>query len=450
VESGPDGDEAQLELVSLRAEVEALGGELLDRYEEITLLYHLAQDMGAAFDVNQAAENVLARSLQVIPALLGMVLIGATAAELRVVAQSGAGEAAHRVELAQSAARVAMRSGALLMVHAGGSIPSGPDVIDEPVLVAPLLSGESTGCAPRPVGVVVLVGHRTADRFSAGEAQLGGVVARQLSQGIENVHVLRAIQEKERLESQLELAAQVQRSLLPLRTPQLDTAGFAAACLPAAQVGGDYYDYVPGPGGVMNIVVADVTGHGLGPGLITTMTRSILRAELQRPGSLAAAVAQTNKLMWDDLVATETFVTLFAARYDAAAGVVRFVNAGHHPALMRHPDGVVEELSSAGLPLGILASTRYGEGCRALGRGDAVLLFSDGVVEGGAPDGSVFGTSRLCSLLSGTDAASAQELVSRVVDELASFQGPDGQQDDVTVVAMRMHDAPVDEPVALA
>ena len=96
----------------------------------------------------------------------------------------------------------------------------------------------------------------------------------------------------------------------------------------------------------MTIVVADVAGHGLGPGLIMVMARSAFRAELRHAPSLAAALHATNTVIWDDLVATETFITLFVARYQPDTRVLQYADAGHQPALLRHTNGSIEELTA--------------------------------------------------------------------------------------------------------
>jgi phosphoserine phosphatase RsbU/P len=187
----------------------------------------------------------------------------------------------------------------------------------------------------------------------------------------------------------------------------------------------------------VNIVVADVTGHGLGPGLIMAMTRSVLRAELRRLGSLSEALQETNAVMWDDLVATECFITVFAARYEPQNRCLHYVNAGHPPALLHGGDGSSDELTSGGMPFGIVPSPNYEESSRQLEPGDVVLMFSDGVVEASSPDGVAYGLGGLSALVAeGT--RSASDLVARVLDDLTAFQGSGVQHDDITVVALHV------------
>ena len=423
------------ELVALQADVDSLTGELLNRYEEITLLYDLAREMGVVVDLEEASRTALARSLQIIPARLGVVLTGDDPDQLRTVASYGStGPDERRYQKAREVARVAMRNASLVMLEAGAASDGG---LSEPVLVAPLTIAGSSATDHGLAGVLAFVGHDHSDRFSAAEVQLCAVVAGQLGQGIENARVISQLREKERLESDLTLAAGIQRSLLPPHAPRLPGATLAAECLPAAQVGGDYFDFLLDANGGVNIVVADVTGHGLGPGLIMAMTRSVLRAELRRLGSLSEALQATNAVMWDDLVATEAFITVFAARYEPHTRSLSYVNAGHQPALLHRADGSADELKSDGMPFGIVPSPSYQESTRQLAPGDAVLMFSDGVVEATSPEGVPYGTSGLQALLAlGT--RSASNLVTRVLADLTAFQDSGVQDDDITIVALHV------------
>ncbi len=424
-------------LASVRAEADALAQELLDRYEEVTLLYDLSREVGVMLNVERAAQTALGRSLEVIPARLGMVFIATPDGDLVPIATGGSdhGDGA-LARLGRWAALQAMRRATYVMVHTGEALDGDTHTAQAPVLAVPLQVGEGEDVPGTAPGVLVYVGHGTAGMFSAGQAQLAATVARQLALGLENARLVAEVREKEGLERELELAAGMQRSLLPAKAPTVPNASLAAACLPATRVGGDYYDYLPGPDGVVNALVADVTGHGVGPGLIMAMTRSVLRAELRDRRPLPAALASTNAVMWEDLAATGVFITLFAVRYDPATRELRYVNGGHHPALLRHPDGSVEELDSDAMPLGLLPDPPYEEGVVVLEPGAVVLIFSDGVVETRSPDGELFGTPRLLDLV--TRLGAEGKLIPEVLDVLERFKGGGPQLDDVTLVELRV------------
>ncbi len=424
-------------LASLRADVDALSEELLNRYEEIALLYDLSRELGVVTDLETSSYTALERTLQVIPARWGVIVIGSGPDDTDDVASAGRDPEGRYADVARGAAVAAVRTVAQVMVHAGGLVDERLPTPD-PVLAVPLLTRGGGAGEPSTVGALVLVGHDRDDRFSAGDAQLATAVARQLSLGVENARTVAQLREKEGLDRELELAANIQRSLLPASAPQLRGASLAAACLPAAQVGGDYFDFVPAGDGVVHVVVADVTGHGLGPGMIMAMTRIALRAELSLEQPLPGAIAAANRVMWDDLVATAVFITLYAVRFDSRSRELRYVNGGHHPALLRHLDSSVEDLDSDGMPLGLLPDPPYEEGIRILEPGDLLVMFSDGIVEARAPDTTMYGTQRLRELVAKAGTGSADELLASILEDLGDFRAGVAQDDDVTLVVLQV------------
>jgi sigma-B regulation protein RsbU (phosphoserine phosphatase) len=350
-----------------------------------------------------------------------------------VVAQTGLDDP-ERAALVEAVAVASLERRGELLVHAGQQVPGSRLVAAEPALGVPVQL-QGTAVQERPPGVLVLVGHGSGRRFSAGEAQLAATVARQLAVGLENGRLVLALRDKERLEHELGLAAGIQAQLLAGAVPAMPGASLRAVCRPAEHVGGDYYDFVRSEDGSVTTVVADVTGHGVGPALIMAMTRSVLRAEFGSSSSLPDALTATNATMWDDLLATGLFITVFALTFDPASRRVRFVNGGHHPALLRHPDGQVDELDSDGMPIGLLPDPGYEDGETALEPGSVLLVFSDGVVETRAPDGQFFGTPRLIDFLA--EHGERPDLVDRLLADLEDHRAGAAQQDDVTVVELR-------------
>ncbi len=421
----------------LRSDVDLLTEELLERYEEVTLLHEVSSDLGVVVDVRGAAQAALARALKVIPAGLGEVLLGGAESgdlvEVASVRTIDHGDANHAV--AHAVAHVSLDRRAQVLVHAGQEVPGTGLVTAEPVLAVPLRFEGTGSDEGAPPGALVLVGHELEPRFSAGEAQLAATLARQLALGIENGRLVSVLRGKERLERELELAAGIQLQLLPAAAPPVAGARARGVCLPAEQVGGDYYDFVMTDDGALTVVVADVTGHGVGPALIMAMTRSVLRAQFASTSSLTQALTATNTTMWDDLLATGLFITVFCVGFDPTSRRLTFVNGGHHPALLRRPDGRVESLDSDGLPIGLLDDPSYEQGEAVLEPGSVLLVFTDGVVENRAPDGSLFGTPRLVEFL--TEHGEQPDLIERLLAELEEHRAGAPRQDDITIVELR-------------
>jgi GAF domain-containing protein len=185
---------------------------------------------------------------------------------------------------------------------------------------------------------------------------------------------------------EMDRAAEVQSHLLP--RPLGDLPGYAvcALCIPAFAVGGDFYDHYSSQRGII-FTVADVMGKGLGAAILTASVRSALRAASRAvdelgPGlDLADAVNSVSEQLSDDLARTDTFVTLFHARLDTATGAVRYVDAGHGFAAIVRKSGVVERLSSEGIPIGVLPDEKWESHDVMLEEGETLVIASDGVLD---------------------------------------------------------------------
>lgn len=408
-------------------ELTGLADELLGRYEELTLLYDLSRELVAVFDESQACATVLHRAMSATAASYGQVLlVDGDGALTRSAATEGEPPAGPDLAEALAVAAVAARRHAL--------VDRGQDwqgqVAAHAALAVPLSASDDEEV--QPLGALVLVGKHE-ERFTAGEVSLAGTVARHLATALENARLVVSLREKERIELEVELAASLQRQLLPQQPPELAGVTMRAACIPAERVGGDYYDMLRAGDAAIGLV-ADVSGHGVGPGMMMAMARTALRRELQDGTSLAQALLATNRLLWDDLLATGLFITLFCVRYDPPSRRLSYVNAGHHPAMLRRADGRVEQLDGDGFPLGLVPDPAFEEPSVVLEEGDAVLLFTDGIVEERAPSGEMFGTARLVEVVAGAGTT----LRDTVLTAAESYRGGAAQQDDVTLLELRV------------
>jgi diguanylate cyclase (GGDEF)-like protein len=236
------------------------------------------------------------------------------------------------------------------------------------------------------------------------------------------------------IESELELAAGIQRGLLPAAAPELPGAELAGRCVPAANVGGDYFDHLLDAQGRAVLIVADVAGHSISAALLMAMAREVLRRHVADGKAPAELLDATNRALFGDLVATELFITAFCARYDPASGRLEYASAGHNPPFLRRAGGEVLALETEGAALGILEDGDYEQRELRLAPGEALLLYTDGVVEAASPLDVPFGEPRLQALLAGGN-GDARGLVEHVLAEVRTHaQGR--HQDDVTLLAL--------------
>jgi phosphoserine phosphatase RsbU/P len=231
------------------------------------------------------------------------------------------------------------------------------------------------------------------------------------------------------LQAELNCAAEVQKNLLP-REP-LTLAGFeiAALCTPARQVGGDFYDWYETIPGIVTLTFGDVMGKGMAAAMLMTTVRATFRAVTQRvQPSIAVQLAEQS--LRHDLNISESFVTLFLARLNLDASLMSYVDCGHGFSFMRRHDGRVELLLPRGLPLGVSPEEKYQEGGCAFESGDAIVLYSDGLID--AQTESALTNITIAARLEG--AINAKEMV----DRIAAMVPPETPlPDDLTVLVVR-------------
>ncbi|HKH37821.1 MAG TPA: PP2C family protein-serine/threonine phosphatase [Rubrobacter sp.] len=242
-------------------------------------------------------------------------------------------------------------------------------------------------------------------------------------------------QKRERIEQELRVARQIQRSLLPEATPELYGWQLTAYYKPAWEAGGDFYDFLELEDGRLGLVVGDATGKGMPAALLMATTRGMLRAVAQSLDSLGEVLARVNNVLYPD-IPSEMFVTCFYAILDPAAGRLRYANAGHDLPYVHHHGEGTHELRATGMPLGLMPEMSYEEKEAVLREGDCVLFYSDGLVEAHNPHYEMFGFPLLGALIA--KHGKERSLVDSLLEELYSFvrEGWE-QEDDITLLTLK-------------
>jgi sigma-B regulation protein RsbU (phosphoserine phosphatase) len=244
---------------------------------------------------------------------------------------------------------------------------------------------------------------------------------------------------QQRLQQELELAMQVQTSLLPRQVPILDGFDFAATALPARYVSGDLYDFVSPDPDTCHIVLADISGKGLPAALLTLTARTLFRAETEYDSSPASILASVNSSFYKDLVQAETFITFFAARLDARLGTLTYANAGHTETLWcQYAVQGCRVLPSTGLPIGIYSNTAFREETLVLRPGDTLVFYSDGITEAANSHDELYGQERLADVLSANADLSAFDLSQVIVDSVEAFRVDAPRSDDLTLIVLKV------------
>jgi sigma-B regulation protein RsbU (phosphoserine phosphatase) len=394
------------------------------RVVELENLYDVGLAVAGTLDLDRLAEEILLRALSLLDARRGALYI------LK--------DGRYRLErtFGGEAGRWYPAEGPELAVFLAGDGEGPPELLPgvRYLLGVPILFENS------PRGMLV-VGDKESRRgvgpFLPGDRRTLGLFANQAAIALENARLhLRAL-EQERLESEMHLAAEIQRQILPKGAPQVPGYQLAGWNRPARQVGGDYYDMFPTRSGRMGLVVGDVSGKGIPAALMVSTLHSALRLLLDQSGIGPPLVEKLNKHILESSMPNK-FITMFLAELDPETGHLLYANAGHNPGLLLRSNGQVEELGSGGVPLGLLPGSRYQAREVVLEPGDLLCLYSDGITEAESVEEEEFGTERLCDVLRAhRGELGIQAVLDAIRVSVEEFTRGQPQGDDQTLLVVR-------------
>jgi len=243
------------------------------------------------------------------------------------------------------------------------------------------------------------------------------------------------------MERELQVARQLQASLLPDGTPQIPGWEFVVRWQPAREVAGDYYDFILCEEGQLGLVIADVSGKGMPSALFMALTRSIVRASMGHAPSPADGIAHANRLICAD-AGDGMFVTLFFALLDPVTGGFTYVNAGHNPPLLCKPGDraggrAAAELMPTGMALGIITDWPFEQRTLHLEPGDFIVLYTDGVTDAMDPHRQPFGKERLEEIVWKQCGRSAIDILAALEHAIAEHTGSMAQFDDIAILVVR-------------
>ncbi len=249
--------------------------------------------------------------------------------------------------------------------------------------------------------------------------------------------------EHRRVRHSLSLAMEVQQNLLPKSEPKVDGLDIAGKSIFCDETGGDYYDFLdvghPGEGKI-GVVVGDVSDHGIPSALLMATVRALIRQRCFSYGNIDQVVSGVNRQLAQDVKDSGRFMTLFYAEIDRQNKYIRWLSAGHEPAIIYDPDtSAFEELSSKGaLPLGIFENAEYKETQREIAPGQIIVIATDGIWEALNPEGEMFGKDRVYNIIRQNASASAIEIQSTIFEALNRFRKDVTFEDDITLVVIKI------------
>jgi phosphoserine phosphatase RsbU/P len=253
---------------------------------------------------------------------------------------------------------------------------------------------------------------------------------------VENASLMEARFERERMERELELATEIQQRFQPSEAPKMDGYELQGISFSCYEIGGDYYDFIKMHDGKMLIALGDVSGKGTAAALLMSSVHAAIHAQVAAKSPLDEMISSVNLYLAENTPANR-FVTLFIAILDPSNGNLRYINAGHNPPLVGRVNGDIEQLSSGGLPLGLLPMADYEVGETNLNAGEAIIIYSDGVSEANNIREEEFGMDRLTDVVRRNLHGSAAGIRDKVESALSAFTQTAPANDDITLVIVK-------------
>lgn len=430
--AGP-GDASAEAGEDLEAVMGAMTEELGNAYETISALLQMSESLATALDVESFARRTFAR--------LGQ-LTGADVVQARMFSEN-------RNELVRIGAGAGgVGPAALPVAHPGCEAASARDGQERTLAMRSGLAADDplaaeSGCAfvcpfsfeGRRRGVVTVARDR-AEFFTAGQLGLVRTLADFLGIACANADLLAQRQARQRELKELEIAATIQRGLLPesiARHPAWEVHG---ECVQASEVGGDFFDVIDLPTGGRLMVIADVMGKGVPAALMAATLRTALRAHAVAAPDPASLLTKVNRQLSPDLQRLEMFMTAQVVQLDASGGMVSHASAGHCPIFAADGEGRVTWWEANGLPLGVDGEEVYEGALVRVRDGQRILLMTDGAVEGEDESGSQLTADSLAAMIMTAWEGGCTRVCDRLLQALGTRSAKGFMHDDCTVVAI--------------
>jgi sigma-B regulation protein RsbU (phosphoserine phosphatase) len=297
----------------------------------------------------------------------------------------------------------------------------------------PLKGLQSQADSPSILGIIYLDSRKTMHSLSGLDQRILSKLAVEAGTVIERLEMIKGIEQRKKLEQELALAEETQRSLLPQKLPDIPGFRIRAFSKPTRYVGGDFYDFITVKDASFIGVLADVSGKGVAASLLSSMTLGCLEMQLRSGLSPADALTRVNKFLCERSSGGR-FVTVFAFTMDRAGKGV-FVNAGHNPAfLFRASSGEIEELQSNNIIVGAFPFVAYESSPLQLNDGDVLVIYSDGLTEAENPAGEMLGDALVKKIIREEAPRGAESLERKLLETIQSFTKGRTQTDDITIM----------------
>ncbi len=286
------------------------------------------------------------------------------------------------------------------------------------------------------IGVLSVFNKKTADGFTADDQRLLSIISAQSAQIIENARLHLEEQALLQIQEELRLATQIQTNLMPVEAPPIPGYQVAAKNIPAKEVGGDYYDYIPIDENRLAVCLGDVTGKGMPAALLMANLQATLRGQSLVTDSCRELIARSNTLMFRSTESNK-FATLFYGILDVSTHTMHYCNAGHDQPYLISQNGDIRRLETGGTVLGFLENFPFDEAQISINPGDILVVYSDGIPEAMNSKEEPFGEDRLLELVKGNVDNAAEEIIQGILTSAKAHAGEIPQSDDMTLLVIK-------------
>jgi phosphoserine phosphatase RsbU/P len=405
--------------------------------DELSVLNDLARVISSAMTLDAVIENVVKKSVKAVRGQQGMITLvdEEVPTEMKTLIRTQNSTSDHQqFHLNQNILGWMMINKKPMMTNDLSSDPRFTGVWTDgeirSILCVPLLAKNKL------IGILAVFNKNDGNGFTEDDKRLLSILATQSAQVLETTRLYQQEQSLKVIQEQVRLAAVIQNDLLPKKFPTIPGYEIVGKSIPAQQVGGDYFDFIPLNKIEMAICVGDVSGKGFPASLLMANLQATLRGQSMVTTSAKQCINHSNKLLFES-TSSEKFATLFYGLLNWEQHKFQFCNAGHDPPFHISHVGDQKRLSTGGIVLGIMDSFPYEEEAIPLSPNDMIVIYTDGVTEAMNSRQEMFSEENLTSLLMQHHNLTATEVMDTITAKLKAHIGDHTQYDDITIVVIK-------------
>lgn len=406
--------------------------ELIGAWDQLELIYRVTQNLALTSDLMAALKSILKEIQRVVDTEDSFILLRQDNTLSTVTCRQHNDDSAFNQDLLDNLVK-ANRVVVCNQADACRQIwPQAPGNVGR-LLATPLEIVDEE--AQAAIGLI----NKANKDFTAGDVKLLAALAQQVGTIIKNFITHQKVVVKERLSRELEIAAEIQESMLPARLPQLGGLSMAVSSIPASEVGGDFYDFVTLDDRHLVAIIGDVSGKGIPAAMLTSVTRTMLRVEAMRGEPPHKIIQQANNVLYQDLGRADAFVTVFVAIIDTQEGRLSYASAGHTPTLLWQTEtGQIKQLKATSPPIGIFGYQESASRVVELEPGDTLVFYTDGITEAHSPNDDLFGLNRLTYIVESRANTPPEKLQQYIQSEVINFCRNAQGRDDATLLVIKI------------